>query len=85
MTPREVEEAFNCIGCGTDTLHEYYMVLNDVWLLGGGGNGMLCIGCLELRLGRKLIPHDFTDCRVNRDHLAHKSIRLLNRLGYKIF
>jgi hypothetical protein len=25
----------------------------------------LCIGCLEARLGRTLVPSDFTDCRLN--------------------
>ena len=25
----------------------------------------LCIGCLEIRLGRRLTPHDFADAGVN--------------------
>ena len=30
------------------------------------GRGMLCIGCLELRLGRELNAADFKDCGLTR-------------------
>ena len=35
-------------------MHEYYMVQNDIWRVYRAGDGMLCIGCLEKRMGRKL-------------------------------
>lgn len=42
--------------------------------------GMLCIGCLEDRLGRQLTPTDFTACPLNTAAYS-KSERLRNRLG----
>lgn len=42
--------------------------------------GMLCIGCLETRLGRYLTPDDFTDAPVNQGFFIF-SLRLLDRLG----
>ncbi|MBA4033208.1 MAG: hypothetical protein C0480_01190 [Bradyrhizobium sp.] len=53
---------------------EYYMVHNHVWLAAGMvkadptnlGRDFLCIGCLEVRLGRRLTPDDFPDVPVNK-------------------
>jgi hypothetical protein len=43
--------------------------------------GMLCIGCLETRLGRKLTAADFTDCRLNDlGWVEERSDRLYDRL-----
>lgn len=75
---------FECLDCGTNTAFsdEYYMVHDTVWDSVVKGGGMLCIGCLEGRLGRTLTPQDFTLCMVNLDHRNYaKSERLLNRLG----
>jgi hypothetical protein len=47
----------HCLDCRKDThkLDEYYMVVNRVWKRANpAGRGMLCIKCLETRLGRKL-------------------------------
>ena len=44
--------------------------------------GLLCIGCLECRLGRRLTPDDFDDWPVNEPHPDHTA-RLANRLGYR--
>ena len=79
-------EGFGCRDCGLDTLEagEYYMVHREVWELTGleGSGGMLCIGCLESRLGRRLIPGDFMTCPLNHDGagLTDQSDRLRNRL-----
>lgn len=76
---------FRCIDCGTNTLEtrEYYMVQDEIWqqarMLPKGG--MLCIGCLEKRLGRRLDKNDFTDALVNR--FPNISKRVLDRLGDK--
>jgi hypothetical protein len=74
--------SFHCVGCGTNTaaIGEYYMVRDDAWPLAGDG-GMLCIGCLEFRLGRLLDRSDFTRCPVNDDPLRPRSARLSERLG----
>ena len=52
---------------------EWYMVRDEVWAAAGmdtgaiplGGRGFLCMGCLETRLGRRLLPGDFIDAPVN--------------------
>jgi hypothetical protein len=55
---------FCCHDCDDDDI-EYYMVQNDLWEKYGCGLGMLCIDCLEERIGRKLTVEDFTDCNAN--------------------
>lgn len=42
-------------------------------------DGMLCIGCLESRLGRELVARDFTTAPIN--YFPNQSVRLKNRLG----
>ena len=56
---------------------EFYMVTDEVWAAAGMPDAdldeddrlymddCLCIGCLELRIGRRLTPDDFTDCPMN--------------------
>jgi hypothetical protein len=77
--------AFFCIDCGKDTIHrEYYEVDHDLWDRCGAGAAMLCIGCLESRIERRLTPADFPDCEVNNTHLSLKSRRLRDRLGRRV-
>ena len=59
----EVYLGHRCVDCGKETIHdEYYMVRDELWaatrLTGEGG--MLCLGCLERRIGRPLEWWDFT-------------------------
>lgn len=74
-----------CRDCGTDTAvaDEYYMVEDPVWEASGlaKDEGMLCIGCLEIRIGRELTPDDFTAAAVNHG-IFNRSPRLRARLGY---
>jgi hypothetical protein len=77
---------FTCLDCGVDTsgdgIAEYYIVTDELWRSAHpAGAGMLCVGCLERRIGRRLEPHDFVDCPVNTDPAWCKSTRLLERLG----
>ena len=76
--PRALFDPY-CVDCNVNTneIDEYYMVTSDVWPL--EGNGMLCIGCLEQRIGRQLTPADFTSVLVNRD--CKQSARLASRLS----
>jgi hypothetical protein len=77
-----------CRDCDLDTVWagmpngpwEYYMVHDHVWAQTGLGpyDGMLCVGCIEFRLGRRLTPEDFTDAPVN-DFLEVDSPRLRSR------
>lgn len=79
--------AFICVDCSVNTseIDEYYMVQDRVWV--GQAHmkkdgGMLCLGCLETRIGRLLTPADFTHCPVN-EGIFGRSERFLNRLGFK--
>lgn len=67
-----------CRSCGVDTTPctgkrgcrhkgrwEWYMVRDAIWRAVGGGEGFLCIACLEGKLGRPLNRTDFTDAPVN--------------------
>jgi hypothetical protein len=76
-------KADRCIDCGvnTSTIGEYYVVNDEVWTQAFGKpdqHGMLCIGCLEARLHRRLLPSDFRPCPAN--FFNGKSPRLLSRL-----
>lgn len=73
MTNSHLGPQFNgtvCLDCRRDTvydLNEYYHVHDDVWKQSGVGRhaGMLCIGCLEKRIGRQLNYRDFGDVPIN--------------------
>ena len=83
ISPRDLA-MFDCRDCSGNTLtmDEYYMVRNEIWGEFGVPRGMLCIGCLERRMGRRLAPADFTDCPLNKDPVwSLKSARLAARLG----
>lgn len=82
---RDIDATF-CVLCGVNTscvggIAEYYMVHDDIWRKYGCFNGMLCIGCLEDRMGRQLVAADFTDCPVNTDEDDIRSARLVDRLS----
>lgn len=92
MKPNWIEEErirrFTCLDCNIDTsrtgIGEYYMVHDALWKLVvplEKDHRMLCIGCLENRIGRQLNPADFSDCGLNKELSGSKSVRLLNRLG----
>jgi hypothetical protein len=83
-----------CADCsiGTYTIGEYYMVKKHVWEQAWAGRRkpwhgkidgqeILCIGCLEKRIGRKLTACDFIDAPVNHIDNWRKSDRLRNRLA----
>lgn len=74
-------EASLCVDCGTETFpSEQYMVHDAVWPADlGPGGGMLCVGCLEARLGRQLTSADFTAAVIN-DTDSYISPRLRARL-----
>lgn len=76
--------AFHCVDCGENTsehnggLNEYYMVHDGVWALSGLGpnDGMLCIDCLERRIGRCLTAKDFPPVFINGFGSARMEARL---------
>lgn len=88
MTDEEIDARFICLDCKVDTsaINEYYMVHDHVWLavVNSKTTGMLCIGCLEKRLGRTLKFADFSPCLLNASNfhagLSCASQRLLDRM-----
>lgn len=70
-----------CYDCNEDTWDEYYMIRDPLWVLATISKPahLLCIGCVEHRLGRKLTKADFTNAPINDLNMGH-SDRLLNRL-----
>lgn len=59
---------------------EWYMVTDKVWAEAGMTTGFLCIGCLEIRLGRQLEPADFKPLPINQPAYFMSS-RLIGRLA----
>jgi len=89
MTISETEELepIPCRDCGVDIweLKEYYMVSDACWRRSGmkPRGGMLCIGCLEQRLGHELKAINFKDCPLNWRNITvpdMASARLISRL-----
>jgi hypothetical protein len=71
---------FICIDCKKDTWNEYYMLYAKLWKkINPHEKGMLCIGCAEARLGRKLNKNDFTKVPINTIETS-RTVRLQNRL-----
>lgn len=59
---------FNCMDCAVNTakIEERYSLKNEVWQQANPRiKGMLCVGCVEKRLGRELTCADFTDVPLN--------------------
>jgi len=74
---------FLCLDCRVDTgkIGEFYFVYSHIWHDAVGSYcGMLCIGCLESRIGRELDSRDFTSAYINSISFSPKSDRLLGRL-----
>jgi len=75
-----------CLDCGVDTIRigEFYMLHDPVWLQANPDRaGMLCIDCVETRLGRRLGPGDFTAAPINRFHrIPRLRSRIVGDLGW---
>ena len=74
---------FECMDCHccTNCNYEYYMVHDQVWLEANPRDkGMLCVGCLEQRLGKLLTKDDFTAAPINEIAKLVGSTRLQARL-----
>lgn len=84
---RFTRSTFPCDDCGLltapdDGPHEWYTVLDSIWEASGmGPEGILCIRCLEARLGRTLVKCDFMDAVLNRPGYGWQSELLLARLS----
>lgn len=83
-TERAIRESCRCVDCGADILEtgEDYLVHDLVWDATGlePEGGMLCVGCVEKRLGRRLRPEDFPDVYINRIRREGGPPRLRSRM-----
>jgi len=87
MTWYTQNEVRMCQDCGHDTymMGELYMLQFYLWddmLERTGWAHMLCIGCVEERLGRRLERSDFINCPLNFElrYTKRQSLRLRSRL-----
>jgi hypothetical protein len=73
---------FICQDCGLDTRnYEYYSIKTEIWSTVTKQSGMLCISCLEKRLGRELQGEDFLECPLNvLSYSWGRSAKLIDRL-----
>ena len=74
-----------CKDCSFNTFlgtSDYYMVQDKLWDKHCPKYGMLCISCLEKRIGRKLELEDFTDCPLNKQnsHVRKLKIKKFSRI-----
>lgn len=69
-----------CNDCPYDCMNEYYTVHDKIWEQYGVEDGMLCVRCLEKRMGRSLTPADFPHWLINVWNYGIKSDRLIDRL-----
>lgn len=71
-----------CADCPRNTKHEHYFVKSEVWF--GEAKmpetGMLCVQCLENRIGRRLQPSDFTNAHINNPRKNMMSDLLRSRI-----
>ena len=66
-TPEQIRHC-TCVQCGVDTFidnRDYYMLTNELWDCVGVGEDMLCMACVEERLGRPVEAEDLLDCPLN--------------------
>lgn len=73
---------WDCVDCSENTSYEHYFVKNEVWIGEASMSeaGMLCVGCLEVRIERKLAPEDFTSAHINNPKTHPMTIRLRSRI-----
>ena len=70
-----------CLDCGEHTGLEHFYVHLSVWnSVMDSEVGMICVGCLEARLGRLLVPSDFTDAHINNPRRNAMTDRLRSRI-----
>lgn len=61
------KEHWTCKDCGKDCFKnkkDFYMVTFNLWKKFGVGKDMLCMNCMEERIGHKLTKNDILRCPV---------------------
>jgi hypothetical protein len=59
-------------------IYDDYMVVDRLWRAYGVGRGHLCLDCFQRRLGRPLLPVDFTTARIN--DMLHRGVRMAEEI-----
>lgn len=79
---------FSCNDCGVNVackfggICEYsFMLKPETWQSLNLNKEILCVGCIEKRLGRKLTPNDFDTSAKVTSIASQQSQRLRNRIG----
>ena len=65
-----------CKDCKKDCFiddKDYYMIQNELWNKHGVGEGMLCMDCIEERIGHPLTKEDILSCILTRSHNPYTS------------
>lgn len=76
--------SLDCHDCDLGTYREYYLLHDELWDgITQDGARILCIGCAERRLGRRLEPEDFAMDAGANDPMPHDSRRLSDRRGQR--
>jgi len=67
-----------CDDCGKTVIDraDYYMIKDELWSEFGNEKGMLCLACMEKRLGREITHDDLTNCAVNWSHPRWNGIQM---------
>ena len=63
-----IDDNWNCVDCQKDCSvddKDYYMVKKDVWEKYGVGKKMLCMDCLDERMGHPITKSEILDCPWN--------------------
>jgi hypothetical protein len=71
---------WDCEDCGKDCFKDekdYYMIQHDLWEKHGVGRGMICMDCIEDRLGRKINAADILICPITTMFNPY-TIKILN-------
>lgn len=78
-------EGFDCTDCKENTFakKEYYMLHDEVWCSVASKFEMLCVSCLEKRLGRSLNMNDFVPMPINYGCVFPQSKLLYSRVHSK--
>lgn len=71
-----------CVDCTRNTKFEHYFVNNNVWFVQAKmpEQGMLCVDCIEHRIGRRLNKFDFTDAHINNPRTNQMTDKLRSRI-----
>jgi len=80
MNKRNIEH-WLCVDCSKDCIiddKDYYMIKHSLWNKIGVGDGMLCMKCLENRLGHKLKKSEILLCLLTESNNPYTK-KILNK------